>query len=199
MLSHVTRGPKMEFITLSFGWQAILGGTPFVRHQFKELGQGLSYLGDHDCHLFWRSTFQYSLPSRRHRTTILASSARLCVKGSIRPSPSLARGCVNQCHDTLAATIGLFLPDYINPLMETLIMCRPAGSIIQHEIECHMVASITWFTIRTLPKKESLDVRVHRFNFLLILACTWDNCSPLGITFPIVNPRYLNVVLSGTS
>ena len=116
--------------------------------------------------------FSTTYVGRRHRTTILASSARLCVKGSIRPSPSLARGCVNQCHDTLAATIGLFLPDYINPLMETLIMCRPAGSIIQHEIECHMVASITWFTIRTLPKKESLDVRVHRFNFLLILACT---------------------------
>ena len=30
------------------------------------------------------------------------------------------------------------------------------------------------------------------------MACTWDNCAPLGIDLPIVNPRYLNVVPSGT-
>ena len=80
----------------------------------------------------------------------------------MRPSPLLARGCVNQHHDTLAAALGLSLPDHLNPLMAALIACRPAGSIIQHETECHMVASITWFAIRTLPAKDNLDL-LHWF------------------------------------
>ena len=168
-----------------------------MQHQFKESGQGLPYLGVPACNLLRSSTFQHPLPGKRHRTTILASNARLCIKGSMRPSPPLARGCVNQCHDTLAAADGLSLPDHINPLMAALIACKLEGSIIQQETECHMVASNTWFAIRTLPVKESLDL-LHWISFLLILVCTCDNCTPLGIALPIVNPRYLNVVPSGT-
>ena len=104
------------------------------------------------------STFQHPLPGRTQRTTILASNAQICIKGSMRPSPPSACSCVNQHHDTLAAAIGLSLLD----LMATLIACRPAGSIIQHETECHMVASITWFAIRTLPAKDNLDL-LHWF------------------------------------
>ena len=146
----------MEFVTLSSGWPASLGGTPLVQHQFKESGQGRPYLGVPTCSLLRRSTFQHPLPGRRQRTTILASNARLCIKGSMRPSPPLARGCVNQHHETLAAALGLSLPDHINPLMAALIACKPTGSIIQHETECHMVASCTWFATRTLPAKDNL-------------------------------------------
>ena len=135
-----------------------------MQHQFKESGQGLPHFGVPACRLLRSSTFQHPLPIKRQRTTILASNARLCIKGSMRPSPPLARGCVNQHHETLAAAIGLSLPDHINPLMVALIACRPAGSIIQHETECHMVGSITWFKTRTLPAKDNLDL-LHWFNF----------------------------------
>ena len=64
---------KMEFVTLSSSWQAILGGTLLVQHQFKESCQDLPYLGVPACNLLWSSTFQHPLPSRRQRTTILAS------------------------------------------------------------------------------------------------------------------------------
>ena len=91
---------KMEFTTLSSGWQAILGGTPLVQHQFKESGQDLPYLGIPSNNLLRRSTFQHPLPGRRHWATILASNARLYIKGSMRPRPPLSRSCINQHHDT---------------------------------------------------------------------------------------------------
>ena len=154
-------------------------------------------MGVPPCHLLRRITFQHSLLGRKHRTTILSSNAWLFVKGSMRPSPPLAHGFINQHHDTLAATIWLSLPHHINPLIIALIACRLAGSIIQHETARHMVASITWFAIRTLPSKDDLDL-LHWFSFLFIFTCTWDNCAPLGIALPIINPRYLNVVSSRT-
>ena len=117
------------------------------------------------------STFQHPLPGRKQRTTILASNAQICIKGSMRPSPPSACSCVNQHHDTLAAAIGLSLHDHINPLMAAFVTCRPAGSIIQHETECHMVAIITWFTTSTLRTNDSLKP-LHWFSFLLILDCT---------------------------
>ena len=59
---------------------------------------------------------------------------------------SNARLYLNQRHDTLAGAVGLSLPEHMNPLMVALIMSIVAGSIIQHETGCQMVASITWFT-----------------------------------------------------
>ena len=122
---------------------------------------------------------------------------QLCVKGSMRPSPLLSCDYVNQHHNNLTTVVGLSLHDHINPLMAALIACRLAGSIREHETECHMVESITWFTIRTLLANERLYL-LHWFNFLVILDCTWDNCVPFWISLPIINPRYLKVILSGT-
>ena len=113
---------------------------------------------------------------------------QLCVKGSMRPSPLLSCDYVNQHHNNLTTVVGLSLHDHINPLMAAFVTCRPAGSIIQHETECHMVAIITWFTTSTLRTNDSLKP-LHWFSFLLILDCTWDNCAPMGILLYIINPR----------
>ena len=159
----------MEFDTLSSGCHAILRGSSFVQHQFKEPCQGLPYLGVPACNLLRRSTFHHSLPGRRstfqhslpgmrHRTLIFTNNGRLYIKGFMMPSPPLARGCVNQHHNTLAATVGLFLPDHINHLMVALIAYRPTRFMIQHETECHMVARITWVATRTMPSNDSFDL-----------------------------------------
>ena len=148
----------MEFDTLSSGCHAILCGSSYMQHQFKEPCQGLPYLGVPACNLSRRSTFQHSLPGMRHQTLIFTNNVRLYIKGFMMPSPPLARGCVNQHHDTLAATVGLFLPDHIIPLMVALIAYRPTRSMIQHETECHMVARITWVATRTMPSNDSFDL-----------------------------------------
>ena len=132
-----------------------------MQHHLKESCQGQPYLGVHAYNLLQRSSLPYppddmpswvvlhscNCPCVQYVTkeylptlltwqgapiTIFTSNVRLCVKGSIRSSPPLARRYVNQHPNTLATIVGLSLPDHINTLptndsLEFLHSMRPCG------------------------------------------------------------------------